>query len=85
MSAVRRFHRFRPLSLSLSRARVAKSLSLSLSLESLESLVRSLSDFVFFSTSSFEISDIRELRGGVLFVATDVGKSNLFFVFFFDR
>ena len=82
MSAVRRFHRFRPLSLSLSRARVAKSLSLSLSLES---LVRSLSDFVFFSTSSFEISDIRELQSGVLFVATDVGKSNLFFVFFFDR
>ena len=84
MSAVRRFHRFRPLSLSLSlaRARALQNLSLSLSLES---LVRSLSDFVFFSTSSFEISDIRELRGGVLFVATDVGKSNLFFVFFFDR
>ena len=82
MSAVRRFHRFRPLSLSLSLARARCKISLSLSLES---LVRSLSDFVFFSTSSFEISDIRELQSGVLFVATDVGKSNLFFVFFFDR
>ena len=77
MSAVRRFHRFRPLSLSRARCKISLSLSL-------ESLVRSLSDFVFFSTSSFE-TDIRELRGGVLFVATDVGKSNLFFVFFFDR
>ena len=85
MSAVRRFHRFRPLSLSLSLARARCKISLSLSLESLESLVRSLSDFVFFSTSSFEISDIRELQSGVLFVATDVGKSNLFVFFFFDQ
>jgi hypothetical protein len=60
--------------LSLSRCKISP----------LESLVLSLSDFVFFLTSSFE-TDIRELRGGVLFVATDVGKSNLFVFFFFDQ